>query len=880
MSKILEGVVHALIIPIYCVFAPTGHIGPWINNMGDDKEPLIENLQDGTVQIVTDRATGSRSVTGGGASASAPNGNELVGQTVLGHYHVLEKIGEGGMSVVYKAQHLMLKQFVAIKMLHGHLAKDEHAILRFQQEAQSAIRLEHPGIVGVRDFGILDNGQPYLIMDYVDGRSLSAVLDAAPFEPQRALKITMQVCEALEHAHENGVVHRDIKPSNVIIINEGTAEEAIKIVDFGIAKIVFADTPSAEQQQLTRTGESLGSPPYMSPEQCLGMPLDARSDIYSTGCLLYEALCGRPPFQGSSAFDTMHMQIFALPESVGRWRPSLPHVDRLDEILLRAMAKESVDRFATIGEMANALRATLSDFHKPNILATTYARGRVLATRLRSRRQSLFVAFISLALVLCSVALVWQRQHPTTVRVGAQTETVDPYDAFERPYRQGMRLLDEEDYKGAISKLNEAAERVDVVGLENDRYQECLKRLSEAYAKVGNRQESKRLLARYESLQKFSLGSIEGNNDKIAKLNLISPQTKEIKSELAQLLTKQAQLYTGEHKSELSQANAQAAYKTACEAEGASSPLAGRALCAFVSALTEAGELIQSKQQYEILMTVAAQHKTTDPLLFAEANYIAGRMHSMQALRPRAGDLERQTNRSFTKPQGAASIALMTKAKDELSTARDLYRKLQPDDPRLGQCLNQIGNAQLVIGDYKNAQKTLEEALKFNTVCHGQNSLSVGKTEYYLAKLKVGGSESASTDAARKRWLQDAQGHLAIAQSIFEKSSMDSANSELLAEAMSLSGVVSAGLGNFESAERSLKASIKIAVRWDSHSYLAAMNYHRLLDLYQRWNLSEKTKSQKIQEAMVHMQQISAITVKPTSKLENDLDKSIGDTAP
>lgn len=276
--------------------------------------------------------------------------DSLVGEILDSKYGIVKRLGIGGMSVVYQARDLSLGRNVAIKMMplqSGHSRQD---LPRFQQEAQTISRLKHPNLVTVFEFNV-NNIPPYLVMEYIEGKSLSEVLASeGPLGLERGISVLRQMCSALTHAHENGVVHRDLKPANVLLQKN---TEIVKIVDFGIAKIVHQD--SADAQNFTRSGEILGSPLYMSPEQCQGKKLDHRSDIYSMGCVLYAIFVGSPPFQGPTAFETIQMHMHEQPVSISSRRRDLPYALELDSILFKAMAKEPSQRYQTIAELDEAL---------------------------------------------------------------------------------------------------------------------------------------------------------------------------------------------------------------------------------------------------------------------------------------------------------------------------------------------------------------------------------------------------------------------------------------------------------------------------------------------------------------------------------------------
>lgn len=232
------------------------------------------------------------------------------GEIIARHYEVISFLGAGGTSLVYKARHQFMDRTVAIKVLSPDRIPDNKMVQRFQQEARSVSRLKHQNIVDVHEFGIDENRQPYLIMDYLDGNSLSEDLNEnGPMKPSRAAGIFLQISDALQHAHEKGVIHRDLKPSNAILTRDGNGHEQVKLVDFGIAKL---NEPENKESALTQTGEIFGSPFYMSPEQCKGHRLDHRSDIYSLGCVMYEMLTGETAAKSGSVVETMMQHINGL----------------------------------------------------------------------------------------------------------------------------------------------------------------------------------------------------------------------------------------------------------------------------------------------------------------------------------------------------------------------------------------------------------------------------------------------------------------------------------------------------------------------------------------------------------------------------------------
>ncbi|MGW2632769.1 protein kinase domain-containing protein [Streptomyces chattanoogensis] len=262
-------------------------------------------------------------------------------------YELVEQLGQGGMGTVYRAVDHRLRRTVAVKTLSAELALQPEFRTRFQREAHAAAALNHPGVATVHDVGEDAAGggiEPYLVMEYVEGRTLSRVLHDGAMAVAQAVDITRQVLQALEHSHRHAIVHRDIKPANVMLTGTGT----VKVVDFGIAKAL-----SEVATRLTGTGVAVGTPAYLAPEQINGHETDHRTDLYAVGCLLYELLTGRPPYTGDSPFSVMHQHLAAEPVPPSRLRPELPPA--LDAVVARALSKDRADRFADASAMKEAL---------------------------------------------------------------------------------------------------------------------------------------------------------------------------------------------------------------------------------------------------------------------------------------------------------------------------------------------------------------------------------------------------------------------------------------------------------------------------------------------------------------------------------------------
>ena len=272
----------------------------------------------------------------------------LIGISIDGRYRIDSLIGKGGMGAVYRSTRLLIGDEVAIKILHTGQVVDPHAAERFRREAQAAARLKHPNAVNIYDFGVSSDGLQYLVMDLVEGRSLREVTrEEGPLNPSLVSEITSQVCAALDEAHRQHIVHRDIKPDN-IILNSTPTGLRVKVLDFGIAKL-RDDTAS----HLTQTGSVLGTPHYMSPEQCLGEELDSRADIYSMGVVMYEMLCGRVPFNSPISTAVVVQHVNQPPPSLRTINPTIRA--EVETVVFHALEKRREGRPASAGALSQEL---------------------------------------------------------------------------------------------------------------------------------------------------------------------------------------------------------------------------------------------------------------------------------------------------------------------------------------------------------------------------------------------------------------------------------------------------------------------------------------------------------------------------------------------
>jgi serine/threonine protein kinase len=274
----------------------------------------------------------------------------LVGSVLAQRYEIISEVGRGALGVVYQARHLVMDRIVAIKVLFEEVEQDETSFHRFQREAQAASSMSHPNIVTVYDFGVSDSNTPFLVMDFIEGINLKDVLQRHNKLPvERSVAIFQQVASALDHAHAKGILHRDIKPDNVVLMRTSWNPEFVKVVDFGIAK--YVNDPTHDSRKLTMDGQVLGTPAYMSPEQVLGNKLDARSDVYCLGVMMYHTLSGKLPILGATSAETMSRHITDPPPEFVDACPGIKIPGRLQRTVMKALKKHPQDRHQTMREL-------------------------------------------------------------------------------------------------------------------------------------------------------------------------------------------------------------------------------------------------------------------------------------------------------------------------------------------------------------------------------------------------------------------------------------------------------------------------------------------------------------------------------------------------
>ena len=350
--------------------------------------------------------------------ATVVHEDPFIGKILADRYRVLRTLGEGGMGRVYLAEHVRMGRLSAVKVMSPALAPTPDAISRFNREAANASRINHPNVAAIYDFGETEDGTLYLAMEYVEGKTLTAILrDGGPLVPARAAELAGQIADGLHAAHLLGIVHRDLKPDNILVTTQHDGREQAKIVDFGIAK-----TTQSGDQTVTSLGVAIGTPEYMSPEQIAGEALDARTDLYSLALVLFNMLTGVLPHPALTSKQSLVQRLTARPLTLSEVKPNVPWPPRVQKALDRALAPEPDERYSNVMDFARDVRGAtglptfkgaalvmgaatrmMTPAVVPAVSATTSRPRPVLAPEPRRRRGGL--VFLALALVVGGAAL-------------------------------------------------------------------------------------------------------------------------------------------------------------------------------------------------------------------------------------------------------------------------------------------------------------------------------------------------------------------------------------------------------------------------------------------------------------------------------------------
>jgi len=313
----------------------------------------------------------------GSALRSSQQGN-LVGSVIAERYHIVKKLGEGGMGAVYLGEHVKMGRKSAIKVMSSSMAHDPEAIARFNREASNASRINHPNVCAIYDFGETPDGVIYLAMEFIEGGSLGDLLEQeSTLSLRRAADILTQTADALQAAHDLGIVHRDLKPDNIMLTRGRAGGDLVKVVDFGIAKAMSGE----EGQQVTKTGLVVGTPEYMSPEQLSGDRLDGRSDTYSLALVFYRMVTGTFPFPAESAQEMMIKRLTDDPLPLGAARPDIVFPPALEEALRHALGRMPSERYATAVEFARDVATAVAGMGAAAAVAPTDAATQILSAQ-------------------------------------------------------------------------------------------------------------------------------------------------------------------------------------------------------------------------------------------------------------------------------------------------------------------------------------------------------------------------------------------------------------------------------------------------------------------------------------------------------------------
>lgn len=601
---------------------------------------------------------------------------------------IIELIGEGGMGSVYKAHENASGKLVAIKILRSSLVTDQRAISRFEHEAKASLGLDQPGLVKVLNYGVNKDNLPYLIMDFVEGKSLDKVLaELRSMEREPAIELLEQLCDALAYLHERHIVHRDLKPSNIILLNTASGLQA-KIVDFGIAK-VCDDVGMSASNQLTQTGELIGSPPYMSPEQCMGHCLDQRSDIYSLGCVMHHVLSGNPPFDGGNPVQIIVKHLHEAPPKLAITETITREIS---EIVSRCLCKDLSERYQTVGEIKDDLQR-LKD-GKP-ISKRNFSWGAFL------KRQTGKITIAGTIVLFVCAAGMFYFQHPQ-IDSDKQWHLLDSegQQLFDRgKLRESQQVflksLEVSERAGKDFKLASLNELLDLSRADNQ-----LEMVKKHLAEINKFAGVDDLVCNLQNEIDLELNNnkeLVSDHESRLRLRRLCDETNDIAASLNK-----------SGNSSVSEKLLTACSKLCVTALGAEDPIMIRCLHNLSNIYHDRGEYKKAAEGYE--KSLALQRKLTpgDPLmartllLLGRANFQSGApISASEKLLEESLDINRKIygpsspELAFSRYQLASLYAHFDKmkdAKDQLRTAITLYEhSATPDNNRLAACYGLLG---------------------------------------------------------------------------------------------------------------------------------------------------------------------------------------------
>lgn len=376
----------------------------------------------------------------------------FVGSLFENKYLILEKLGSGGYSRVYKALHVHLKKEFAIKVLHSFHAYDESTRARFTQEARTTSLLSHENIVAIHDYGYSEE-MPYLVMDYIQGPTLAGLLSKGrQFSYSTFLHVCNQVCDALAMAHGKGIIHRDLKPENIMLLDSDCDKPQVKILDFGLAKMMQPEGESLIAK--TQTGQVVGTPLYMSPEQCHGCALDERSDIYSFGCVMYELLTGSKPFDGEQALSILLKHMSDMPPAFSAAAGSRHIPASIEAVVFKTLAKDRTKRYSSMDELKAALLKACSQENNSLAAKISLLSARLALRRLdRQELRKMLALAAGVAIVVAGCMWFCFKQYEATIQGQVINNPVASWDNYDI---RGIKAMNTADYQEAAAMLDQA----------------------------------------------------------------------------------------------------------------------------------------------------------------------------------------------------------------------------------------------------------------------------------------------------------------------------------------------------------------------------------------------------------------------------------------
>jgi serine/threonine protein kinase len=315
----------------------------------------------------------------GPTSPGSSGADARVGTTLADRYRIDALIGEGGMGRVYSAEHVLMRKRLAIKVLHRELTTMTEVVARFEREAMAAANIDHPNVAAATDFGKLADGAVFLVLEYVQGKSLRDEIAGGPIAPERALHIARQIASGLGSAHALDIVHRDLKPENVMLVEKGGDPDFVKVLDFGIAKVPIGEVPQSlntpAHTPITKAGMVFGTPEYMAPEQALGQTVDGRADLYALGVILYEMLSGSRPFSSQSQVGILGQQLSKLPPKISDRAPGIIVPPAVEAVAMKLLQREASERYQSASQVVDVINGLLAPIPGRGIYRFTLPEG-------------------------------------------------------------------------------------------------------------------------------------------------------------------------------------------------------------------------------------------------------------------------------------------------------------------------------------------------------------------------------------------------------------------------------------------------------------------------------------------------------------------------